>query len=84
MIRRYLQINGAGRSVKGIGANPPAPQEQLEVIQCGSKTGCYIFRCTCRKNGLDCSMACSECHGVCSNISLSAGDTDSEDEPTED
>ena len=29
-------------------------------------------RCTCRKSGLDCSVACGECRGACSNFSQSA------------
>jgi len=62
--------------------NTPAPQKLLKVIRCNCKTGCYSLRCICRKNGLDCSMACGECRGVCANISLSA-DTDSEEDPTE-
>jgi hypothetical protein len=69
-----------GRMVPILTDNPPAPQELLQVIRCTCRTGCYTMRCTCRKNGLDCSMACSECRGVCSNTSLLAGDSDSEDE----
>lgn len=69
-----------GRLVPILTDNPPAPQHLLEVIRCSCKTGCYTMRCTCKKNGLDCSMACSECRGVCSNRSLSVEGSDSNDE----
>lgn len=69
-----------GRLVPILTDNPPAPQHLLEVIRCSCKTGCYTMRRTCKKNGLDCSMACSECRGVCSNRSLSVEGSDSNDE----
>lgn len=62
---------------------PPAPQELLQCIRCSCKTGCYSFRCTCRRNGLDCSFACSECRGVCSNTQTLSPDTDSEEDSEE-
>jgi len=47
---------------------PPAPAKLLCVIRCNSKYDCDTKRCSCRKNGLDCSPACGECHGLhCSN-----------------
>ena len=54
------------------------------VIRCMCKTGCYTLTCTCRRNGVECSMACSECSDVCSNISLSITDMDSEEDTKED
>ena len=48
---------------------PPAPQELLEVIRCSCKTGCHTVRCTCKKNGMECTVACSECRGICANMS---------------
>ena len=48
----------------------PAPPELLEAIRCKCRTGCSTMRCSCRKNGMDCSMACSECRGACANVSL--------------
>ena len=46
----------------------PAPQELLTVIHCNCKQHCDTMRCSCRKNGLLCSIACGECHGVnCTN-----------------
>ena len=59
---------------------PPAPQKILEVIRCKTcKSGCTTACCTCRKNGLDCSMACGECRGVCGNITVEATVPDSND-----
>ncbi|VDI19138.1 Hypothetical predicted protein [Mytilus galloprovincialis] len=50
---------------------PPAPDNLLHVIRCKCKSGCDTRRCTCRKNGLDCSSACSECKGLnCSNCKV--------------
>ena len=48
----------------------PAPESLLKIIRCSCKTGCDTKRCTCRKNGLDCSLGCGECRGVnCTNVS---------------
>ena len=47
---------------------PPASAKLLEVIKCSCKASCDTRRCTCRKNNLQCSTACGECHGTsCSN-----------------
>lgn len=49
---------------------PPAPDQLLKVIRCSCKTNCENKRCSCRKNGLDCSTACTECKGInCANSS---------------
>lgn len=58
----------------------PAPQELLEIIRCHCKSGCNTMRCSCRKNGMDCSTACGECRGVCSNLSASVTDSESDDD----
>ena len=52
-----------------------APQALLEVIRCSCKTGCSTMRCSCRKAGLDCSIACGECRGVCTNVTVSSDET---------
>lgn len=44
-----------------------APQTLLKVIRCNCRTGCNSMRCSCRKNGIECSTACGECRGVCEN-----------------
>ena len=49
---------------------PPAPDELLKTIYCRCKTNCDSKRCNCRKHGLECSVACTECRGnTCSNMS---------------
>ena len=58
----------------------PAPQKFLEVVRCGCKYTCNTMRCSCRKHGMTCSTAYSECRGVCANT---PNDIDSEsDEDT--
>ncbi len=44
-----------------------APAKILNLIRCGCKSGCNSKRCSCRKNGLQCTTACVNCHGVCTN-----------------
>ena len=56
----------------------PAPKKFLDVIRCGCKSGCDTKRCSCRKHGLDCSAACSECRGMCANAHNDIG-SDSDD-----
>lgn len=41
---------------------PPAPENLLKMIFCSCKTGCGPA-CGCRKSGLHCSPACSQCKG---------------------
>ncbi|CAH3187344.1 unnamed protein product [Porites lobata] len=54
---------------------PPAPDNLLKVIRCTCKQGCDSRRCSCRKFGIPCSFACSECRGVnCSNSSTNLSD----------
>ena len=55
---------------------PPAPDHLLKIIRCNCKANCDTKRCTCRKSGLDCSVACGECRGACSNFSQSAIEDD--------
>ena len=43
---------------------PPAPERLLKVIRCGCKSSCDTKRCVCRKHGLVCTTACSDCKGV--------------------
>lgn len=50
---------------------PPAPDELLKTIYCRCKTNCDSKRCNCRKHGLECSVACTECRAnTCSNMSV--------------
>ena len=45
----------------------PAPQKFLKVVCCGCKYACNTMHCFCRKHGMTCSTACSECSGACAN-----------------
>ena len=50
---------------------PPAPEELLKVIRCNCSSDCSSLRCSCRKRGLKCSLACGNCKGSgCQNASL--------------
>ena len=47
---------------------PPAPADLLCMFRCNCRTGCASKKCTCRRNGLDCTAACGDCKGQsCSN-----------------
>lgn len=70
-----------GRLAPVMTDKPPAPSLFLEMIVCHCKTGCATLRCTCRKSGLDCTIACGECHGSCINSSL-IEDSDADDTDT--
>ena len=39
----------------------PAPEDLLKVITCGCTTDCGSLQCSCRKNGLKCTLACGNC-----------------------
>ena len=36
---------------------PPAPSKLIKFFRCDCKSGCKTMRCTCRKNGLECTSA---------------------------
>ena len=46
---------------------PAAPEDLLRVIRWKCKTDCTDRRCTCRKLGLECTAACGECKGCCTD-----------------
>ena len=54
----------------------PAPRELSAAIRCTCTTGCSTRRCGCRKEGLECTSACTGCKGICSNV----GEDDDDDE----
>ena len=60
---------------------PSAPPALLSVVRCNCKADCTSARCSCKKYGLECSLACGQCRGVsCANSTVP--DDDSEhDEP---
>lgn len=46
----------------------PAPEYLLKVIRCQCMGDCDTQRCSCRKNGLECSVSCTGCKGTsCTN-----------------
>ena len=62
---------------------PPAPEELLKMIRCNSGSDCSSAKCSCKKNGMQCSIACGQCHGTaCSNAGefLFADDDDDHNE----
>lgn len=42
----------------------PAPHELLITIRCRCQGSCDTNRCSCKKNNLKCSTACTECFGT--------------------
>ena len=49
---------------------PPAPAELLKIIRCDCTTDCSSARCSCRKNGMKCTLSCGHCQGSgCTNAS---------------
>ena len=39
----------------------PAPEAILKMIHCNCSTGCSTHKCSCRKQGLNCSHVCGRC-----------------------
>jgi len=76
------KISGTGKLLPIMTDLQPAPQKILEVVRCGCKSGCDTMRCSCRKHGMTCASACSECRGVCNNSTLNDNDSESDDEDT--
>ena len=64
------KLSNSGQLVPVETDKPVAPDSLLRMISCGCKTGCGRS-CGCRKNGLSCSVMCSNCYGLtCSNIKV--------------
>ena len=67
---------------------PAAPEQLLKTIKCNCTGRCDTKRCTCRKNGLQCTLACGNCRGnSCPNCqqdnSMDSGDDDDIDDVQE-
>ena len=62
---------------------PVAPEKLLNIIRCRCKTNCDTKRCTCRKHGLLCSLACTECRGATCSNPQNANDVDIDDASVE-
>ena len=57
---------------------PAAPDELINVIRC--KSICDNRRCSCRKHGLQCTTACTDCRGrSCSNAEQVEAEEDQND-----
>ena len=41
----------------------PAPEKLLQKIHCNCYGECTSRKCTCRKNGFECSILCGQCQG---------------------
>ena len=56
--------------------SPVAPDSLLKLVRCQCKSNCDTQRCSCKRNELECSNACSECKELCqnSNFDASTGD----------
>ena len=47
----------------------PAPEMLRQMIHCNCFEECNTQKCTCRKNGLECTSASGHCHdGQCDNM----------------
>ena len=61
---------------------PVAPDHILNVIRCKCKGNCSSTLCSCRKHGLQCVTACSNCHGTdCTNMQTITPDDGGDSEP---
>ena len=50
---------------------PPAPKDLFKIIKCSCMGSCDTLRCTCRKNGIECSVSCKNCKGIsCKNSKI--------------
>ena len=83
-VKNYGWANNDGMLIPITTQLDAAPQSLLQIIHCSCKTGCHTLRCSCRKNGVDCSTGCSECRGICENMTvervLSDVESDTEEE----
>ena len=43
----------------------PAPDKLLKMIHCKCSTGCFTRKCSCRRNGLECTTTCGH---FCENM----------------
>ena len=59
----------------------PAPIDLLRVVRCNCQTDCNTLRCSCKKHGLTCPIACGNCRGSgCVNSSQLEEEVDDEAE----
>ena len=58
---------------------PPAPESLLQLIRCNCLSDRRSMRCTCHKNGMQCSPAYGQSKGSACTNSTTALDYESED-----
>lgn len=59
---------------------PAAPDQLINVIRCKCKSNCDNRRCSCRKHGLQCTTACTDCRSrSCSNAEQVEAEEDQND-----
>ena len=64
-------LSGVGIEVTMKTNLQPAPDDLLKIIRGQCKSSCDSKRCTCRKNGLECSSGCRPFQGIsCSNAQV--------------
>ena len=56
--QRWGWKEGQGQLIPVMSDRPVAPEALLHIIRCNCSSDCSSRRCSCRKNGLDCSPAC--------------------------
>ncbi len=61
-----------------------APEHNLKVVRYGCNSNCSSTSCSCRKHGLHCVSACTNCHGNdCSNVRSDASYSDCSDDDSD-
>ena len=64
--------------------SPIAPDEVLNVIRCKCQGNCSPMLCSCKKHGLHCVSACTNCQGKdCCNSRVDVVDDDSSESDSE-
>ena len=76
----FCQKNGGGERVNMNYLSKlllPAPDDLLRIIRCNCKSDCGTMRCTCKKNGIACSIVCGNCKwSGCMNSTTKEDDSD--------
>ena len=56
-----------------------APASLLKIIRCNCSGSCGRNTCSCKKNGLHCTLACGQCKGITCTNGQSHDDSDSDE-----
>ena len=73
VVMKCIQLSGDGgyrrRKTLVMTDTIPAPEMLRQMIHCNCFEECNTQKCTCRKNGLECTSASGHCHdGQCDNM----------------